>query len=188
MDSDNRVLAIELAGEHRPNLACLQIAIELLDALLEIPGDILALLGPVDQHREIVDVAAKPRRQRFVVFDAAAALEDLLRARLVLPEIRLRRLVLDLRQLALQASFVKAPSAARWRERRDRRIGGLVHRASWCGMPFIVYLRAHWRALRRDKAPRTQREAQPDDDVAGVAVDRTSIQQADVNRQRHRLE
>jgi hypothetical protein len=52
-------------------------------------------------------------RQRALIFEAPAPLQDLLRGGLILPEIRSSRLGFDLRQFAREAGFVKAPSANR---------------------------------------------------------------------------
>ena len=76
MNRDDRVLPIELAREHRPDLAGLDVAAVRLEAALEIGGDVLALARPVDEHAEIVALLAQRFGERAVVFEPTAALED----------------------------------------------------------------------------------------------------------------
>jgi hypothetical protein len=58
-------------------------------------------------------VTTKGLGQRAIVFESPAALEDLLRGGLILPEVRRRARGLDLVQFPQEACFVKGPSANR---------------------------------------------------------------------------
>jgi hypothetical protein len=130
MDRDDRVLAIELAREHRADLGRLDVALVDVDAGLQIAQHVLALPRPIEEDRQVVGLLAQRLGQRAVVLDLAAALQDLLRVGLVLPEIRRRDGRLDLGQLALQPRFVKAPSADQRRGTTGRRSCGRVRRGS----------------------------------------------------------
>jgi hypothetical protein len=85
-----------------------------LESTLEIGHDVFALPRPLEQHMEIVGLLAQRFGQGAVVFEPAPALLRFLRVRRVFPEVRRRDRGFDFRQLAVQASFVKAPSAGRW--------------------------------------------------------------------------
>jgi hypothetical protein len=130
MDRDDGVLLVHLAAEHRADFTRLDVTAERFQAALEVARDVLALAGPVDEDAEVVRLPAQRLGQRAVVLDLAAALQDLLRVGLVLPEIRRRDGRLDLGQLALQPRFVKAPSADQRRGTRGRRSCGRVRRGS----------------------------------------------------------
>ena len=54
VDRDDGVLSIEVAREHRPNLAALDVAVVGVERLLEIRRHVFALFRPVEQHREVV--------------------------------------------------------------------------------------------------------------------------------------
>jgi hypothetical protein len=119
MNGDDRVLGVELAREHRPDFAGLDVAAEAVERLLEVGGDVFALLRPVDEDGEIVRLLAQRGGERAIVFDAAAALLDLLRRGLVLPEVGRGGAQIEVVQFAGKAGFVKAPSAGRRRGWRD---------------------------------------------------------------------
>jgi hypothetical protein len=88
MNRDDRVLAIELARKHRANLGGLDVAGVALERPVEIHRDVLALPRPVGEDAEVVGLAAKRLGERAVALDALAALQNPLRAGLILPEIR----------------------------------------------------------------------------------------------------
>jgi hypothetical protein len=88
MDRDDGVLAIVLAAEHLLDLAAVDQPGEFLHPLRELGSDILALLGPVDEHGEIVAFGSQRRNQLNFFFETAAALEDFLGFGLVIPEVR----------------------------------------------------------------------------------------------------
>ena len=100
MDRDDGVLAIELAGEHRANLAGLHVARKRLEAARQIGDDVLALPGPVEEHAEVVGLLPQRHGQRPVVFEPAPPLQHFLRGGLVLPEIGRGDLRFELGQLA----------------------------------------------------------------------------------------
>jgi hypothetical protein len=103
MDRDDGVLPIHLAAEHRSDLTGLNVAAERLEAALEIARDVLALPRPIDKHTQVVELTTQRLGQRAVVFEPAAALQQLLCGRRILPELGVRDLGLDLAQFALQA-------------------------------------------------------------------------------------
>ena len=88
---DDRVLAIVLAAEHLLDLAGLHFLLERVERLTELGVDRLARLGPFDEHGEIVALLLERRHQLVVLLQATAALQDLLRVRLIFPEIGRRR-------------------------------------------------------------------------------------------------
>jgi hypothetical protein len=88
MDGDDRVLAIVLAAEHLLRLAGVHLRAQFVERAAEVFGDRFAGLGPFDEDGEVVDPAAQLLAQLTVLFQAAAPLQDLLRRRLVFPEIR----------------------------------------------------------------------------------------------------
>ena len=115
MDGDDGVLAIHLAGEHGPRLSGLDVALEGVEAAVELRRDVLAAAGPVHQHAEVVALLSQRFGERAVVFETLAPLQGLLRRRLVLPEIGAGDLRFEIAELARQACFVKAPSGDRRR-------------------------------------------------------------------------
>jgi hypothetical protein len=117
VDGHDRVLAVELAREHRADLARLHVALERLQPFSQVGFDVLALPRPVDQDGQVVGLAAQRRRQRAIVFEAPAALQQLLRRSLVLPEVRSGDLRLDVLDLARQPRVVKGPSGDEERAR-----------------------------------------------------------------------
>jgi hypothetical protein len=117
MDRDNRVLPVHLAGEHRPDLGGLDVAFVGFKRLAEVGFDVLALTSPVDEDGEVVGLPAERPGQGPLVFEPPSALQDLLRGRLILPEVARGDLFLDFGQVALETSFVKAPSGGWWRAR-----------------------------------------------------------------------
>jgi len=78
-----------LAAEHLARLGKLDVALEVVQALEEIGFDRLARLGPLDEDAEVVGATGQRLGERQLVFDAASALQQLLRLGLVLPEVRL---------------------------------------------------------------------------------------------------
>jgi hypothetical protein len=88
VDGDNGVLPVEFAGEHRADFGRIDVARELIEPAREVAGDILALLHPVDENREVVRLSAQGVRERLVAFEAATALQDGLGFLLVFPEVR----------------------------------------------------------------------------------------------------
>jgi hypothetical protein len=115
MDRDDRVLAIHLARQHRADFGSLDVTSVALESSLEVGNDVLALLGPIEQHMKIVRLFAKRLGDGPVVFEPAAALLSFLCVRGVLPEVGRGDRGFDFGQFALKAGFVKAPSEGRSR-------------------------------------------------------------------------
>jgi hypothetical protein len=130
MNGDDRVLAVEFPAEHRADFGRLDVTAVGLDAPLEIGEDVFALLRPVDENLQVVRLPAERFGQGAIVLETAPALLCLLSVRGVLPEVGSRGGSLDLGQFALDAGFVKAPSAGRRLEPRGRRGRGSTHQAS----------------------------------------------------------
>ena len=148
--------------------------------------------GPVDQHREVVGLALERGGQRLVVFQPAPALQHLLRVGLVLPEVRGGNLRFEIGQLALEAGFVKVPSAGAPRVRRDLRTSGFVRQKSFTR---ILYERPGTSQRprpglhkRHDHDAADDHQRQPDDQIAEPAVERAAVEQPDIDRQRDGLE
>ncbi len=87
MDGDDRVLLVELAGQHGPDLRGLNVARVSLQGGAEIGRNVLALLRPVEEHGQIVGLFAQGFGEQPLVVQPPPALQRLLRCRLVLPEI-----------------------------------------------------------------------------------------------------
>jgi hypothetical protein len=92
MDGDDRILAIVLAAEHLLDLARLHFLIERVQTLGEVVFHGFAGIEPLGEDGEVVVLRAKREGQVAVLLHAPAALQDLLRLRLVLPEIGRGRL------------------------------------------------------------------------------------------------
>jgi hypothetical protein len=77
-----------LAAEHLLDLAGVDETGELIDAIGQLGANFLTLPRPLDEHSQVVGTAPERVDQLDVFLHAPAALEDLLRVDLVLPEIR----------------------------------------------------------------------------------------------------
>jgi hypothetical protein len=104
-----------LPAEHLLDLARLDLAGERVERRSQLRLDRLALLRPLDQDAEVVGAFAQRRAQLAILLEPAPPLQQLLRGRLVLPEIRRGDPRLDLRQLLLGPRGVKDSSADRRR-------------------------------------------------------------------------
>jgi hypothetical protein len=110
-----------LAAEHLLGLAGVDLAAELVERAAEILRDRLAGFGPLDEDVQVVEASAERRAQLAILLDAAAPLQQLLRGRLVLPEIRCGNAFFDSSQFGVGAGGVKDGSAGRWRGAPDPR-------------------------------------------------------------------
>ena len=128
MNRDDGVLAIVLAAEHLLDLAAFDEAGELLDARRQLRSDIFALAGPVDEHAEVVCFGSERGDQLDFFLDAPAALKDLLRLDLVVPEIGRRCAGFYLGELVARACGFKDNSGDRRRASRGPDTGGSNHR------------------------------------------------------------
>ena len=131
MDGDDGVLAVVLAAEHLLRLAGLDFADQLVEPAREVFGDRLPRLRPFDEDGEIVDAPLERLAQVAVVFEAAAPLQQLLRAGLVLPEVRIGNAQLYPGEFVGGAGGVKDSSADRTRAWRGPDIGGAARLTGW---------------------------------------------------------
>jgi hypothetical protein len=100
-----------LAAQHLLDLAGLYFLIESFEGLRELGVDRLAGLGPLDEHGEIVASLLERQHQIAILLEPAAALQDLLRFGLVLPEIGRGGARLEAGQLFVGAGDFKDSSA-----------------------------------------------------------------------------
>ena len=54
VNGDNRVLLVEFAGQHRPDLGGLDVARVAFKCRTEIGRNVLAVLGPIEQHGQVI--------------------------------------------------------------------------------------------------------------------------------------
>ena len=128
MNRDDGVPAIVLAAEHLLDLAALDKAGELLDAVGELRDDVFPLARPVDEHAQVVRLGRERGDQLDFFLDTPAALEDLLRLDLVAPEIGRRGARFYLGELVSRACGLKDNSGDRRRASRGPDTGGSNHR------------------------------------------------------------
>jgi len=121
MDGDDGVLAIVLAAEHLLGLARVHLGGQVVEGAAEVVGDRLPRCGPLDQYREIVDAALQTVAEVAILFEAAPPLQELLRRRLILPEVRIRDAGFDECEFVRRLCGVKDSSAGRWRGAPDLR-------------------------------------------------------------------
>jgi hypothetical protein len=120
-----------LASEHLLGLARLDLAAELVQRAREIVENRLARLGPFDEDAQILDAPLQRLAQVAVVLEPAPPLQQLLRRRLVLPEIGISGALLYLGEFICRTSGVKDGSADRRRAWRDPDIGGAARLTGW---------------------------------------------------------
>ena len=102
---------------------------EFVEAFQQIAVDGLARPGPLDEHAQIVGAALQRLAERQLLFEPAAALQQLLRLGLVLPEIGIGDAGLDLVELGAVIRSVKDSSADRRPVSRDPDIAAPALRA-----------------------------------------------------------
>jgi hypothetical protein len=120
-----------LAAEHLLRLAGFDFADQFVEAASEILGDRLPRLRPFDEDGEILDAPAQRLAQVPILLEAAAALQQLLRPGLVLPEIRIGNAQLYPGELVGGTRGVKDSSADRPRAWRGPDTGGAARRVEW---------------------------------------------------------
>jgi hypothetical protein len=113
MDGDDGVAAIVLAAEHLLDLGRLDFGLQFVEAAGEVAIDRFALLDPFGEHGEVVAALLQGIAQGDVLFEAAAALQQLLRFGLVRPEVGLADARFDLPYLLVQSCCLKDSSACR---------------------------------------------------------------------------
>jgi hypothetical protein len=121
MNRDDRVLAIVLAAEHLLRLAGIDLHGELVEGAVQVVGDGLPRLCPFDEDVQIVESLAERDAQLAILLEPAAALQQLLRAGLILPEIGSGDALLYAGELGFGAGRVKDGSAGRARGARGPR-------------------------------------------------------------------
>jgi hypothetical protein len=104
-----------LAAKHLLDFGGFDFGVERLDRALQVGGDVLALLRPLEQDAEIVQLADQGIAEIDLFAQAAPALKRLLRLGLVLPEVRRGDALLERRQLARGVGRVKDSSEDPWR-------------------------------------------------------------------------
>ena len=112
VDRDDGVALVVLAAEHLADLGALHLPAQVDESRREVSGYVLALLGPLEQHGEIVGLAAQRLGEIEVLLQPAAPLQHALRGGLVVPEVRRGGLPLQLRHLGLDGGGVKDSSAS----------------------------------------------------------------------------
>jgi hypothetical protein len=117
-----------LAAEHLLDFAALDQAGKLLEAGRQLPGDVLTLGRPVNEHTKVVRLRFEGRNQLDFFFDTAAALKDFLRLDLVTPEIGRGRAGFYLCELVTRAGSFKDNSGGRRRVLRGPDTCGRRHR------------------------------------------------------------
>jgi len=100
-------------AEHLLDLARLHFGIEGFEAGRELGVYRLARLGPFDQDREVVVLLLERENEIAILLDAAAALLDFLRFRLILPEVRSGGAYVEAGQFFVRPGLLKDSSADR---------------------------------------------------------------------------
>jgi hypothetical protein len=85
-----------LAPEHLLRFRDVHFAFKVVEAANEIAEDVFALIGPLDQHAQVIAATSERFAQRGVLLEASAPLEHFLRLGLVLPEIRFGNALFEL--------------------------------------------------------------------------------------------
>jgi hypothetical protein len=104
-----------LAAEHLLGFAGIDLRGQIVERAAEIVSDRLAGLGPFGEDGEVVETGSERGREIPILFEPPAPLEQLLRGRLILPEVSGPDAILDLLQLPGGLCGVKDSSAGRWR-------------------------------------------------------------------------
>jgi hypothetical protein len=104
-----------LAAEHLLGFAGIDLCREIVEPAAQIVGHRLPGFGPFDQNGEIVEPPAQRVAEVAILFEAPAPLQQLLRRRLILPEIRRSDAFFDGLQLVCGVGRVKDSSAGRRR-------------------------------------------------------------------------
>ena len=131
VNGDDGVLPVELAREHRADLAGLNVPAVRLEPTFEVRRHVFALARPIDQHPKVVTLFPQCFRKRPVVLETTAALLDALGVCLVFPEVRRGGFGFDVGQFPEKPGFVKAPSASLRRDRPGLRANGPTRPTSW---------------------------------------------------------
>ena len=115
VDAHDRVLEIVLAAEHLLRLAGIDLGREFVEPAAEVFEHRFPGLHPLHEHGEILHPSPQGIGQVAVLLQPPAALQQLLRACLILPEVRIRDALLYRREFLCGAGRVKDSSADRRR-------------------------------------------------------------------------
>jgi hypothetical protein len=107
-----------LASEHLLRLAGIHLDGELVERSIQIVRDRLPRFGPFGEDGEIVSPPAQRVAELAIVLEPAPPLQQLLRRRLVLPEVRLRDALFYVGKFFCGTGGVKDSSAGRSRGAR----------------------------------------------------------------------
>jgi hypothetical protein len=102
-----------LAAEHLAGLGRLDIGLELVEPPGQVGVDRLAGFCPFDEHAEVIGAALQRFGERELPGQTAAALLQLLRFGVVLPEVRVESLLVDAVEFSAVSRGVKDSSADR---------------------------------------------------------------------------
>ena len=128
MNRHDRVLSIVLAAEHLLDLARVDFLREILEPARHVVADGLPLLRPFEEDAEVVGAPFQRIAELTILFETAAALQQLLGGRLVLPEVRVRNALFDSGEFVRGTGGVKDSSADRTRVWRGPDTGGAGRR------------------------------------------------------------
>ena len=103
----DRIARVVLAPEHLLNLARVDLRLQLIEPGSQIIRHTLALVGPLDEHVEVLGPSTQGFGKVVVFLQTAAALENLLCRGLIAPEGRSGSLLLEARDLGLYTCSVK---------------------------------------------------------------------------------
>jgi hypothetical protein len=120
-----------LAAEHLLGLARFDLGPELVEPRRQVFGDRFAGLRPFGEDGEVLDAPLQRVAEGAVQLERLAALQQLLRRRLVLPEIGIGNALLYPREFVGGTGGVKDSSADRTRAWRGPGIGGAARLAGW---------------------------------------------------------
>jgi len=108
-----------LAAQHLLGFAGVDQRGQVVQCAPEVVGNRLPRLAPLDEDGEIVEPLAQRFAETAVLLEAPAALQELLRRRLVLPEVGGANALLDVLQFVGGVCCVKDSSAGRRRGAPD---------------------------------------------------------------------
>jgi hypothetical protein len=108
-------------AEHLLDFAGLDLGRELVERAAEIVGNRLSRFSPFDEHVEVVEPTPQRVAQIAIFLEPAAALQQLLRAGLILPEVRCGDTFFDFGELGGGTGGVKDGSAGPRRAAPDLR-------------------------------------------------------------------
>lgn len=120
-----------LAAEHLAHLARLYFGGEFIEARGEVGADILPLLRPLHEDGEVIGAGAQRQHEVGVFLEAAAALQHLLRGRLIVPEAGRGGLLFERRNQLRDGVRVKDSSAGRPPASRGPGNAGSVRPNRW---------------------------------------------------------